>query len=116
MRYVHPALASLPGACRRFGPYVLLELLLPGGTLMALLLFLVQRLRETGGPGLALVDRLLAHGLLDDYHLAHAARAELARRLGRVAEARASFERAMALARQAPERRFLARRLAALPP
>ena len=53
MRYVHPALASLPGACRRFGPYVLLELLLPGGTLMALLLFLVQRLRETGGLGLA---------------------------------------------------------------
>jgi RNA polymerase sigma-70 factor (ECF subfamily) len=73
-------------------------------------------MRDGPAPGLALVDRLLADGVLDDYHLAHAARAELARRLGRVAEARASFERAMALARQAPERRFLARRLAALPP
>ena len=73
-------------------------------------------MRDGPAAGLALVDRLLAGGSLDDYHLAHAARAELARRLGRVADARASFERAMALARQAPERRFLERRLAALPP
>ena len=73
-------------------------------------------MRDGPAAGLVLVDRLLAGGALDDYHLAHAVRAELARRLGRVAEARASFERAMALARQAPERRFLARRLAALPP
>jgi RNA polymerase sigma-70 factor (ECF subfamily) len=47
-----------------------------------------------------------------DYRLAHAARAELCRRLGRTADARASFERALALARQEPERRFLERRLA----
>jgi len=71
-------------------------------------------MRDGPAAGLALVDRLLAGGALDDYHLAHAARAELARRLGRIAEARTSFERAVALARQAPERRFLERRLAGL--
>lgn len=64
--------------------------------------------------GLALVDALLADGALDDYHLAHSARAELCRRLGRGAEARRSFERALALTRQEPERRFLQRRLAEL--
>ena len=53
MRNVQPALASLRSACRRFGPYLLLELLLPGGTLMALLLYLAQRMRAAGGPGLA---------------------------------------------------------------
>jgi hypothetical protein len=51
MRYVHPALARLHAACRRVGPYVLLEMLLPGGTLMALLLYLFQRARATGGLG-----------------------------------------------------------------
>ena len=50
-----------------------------------------------------------------DYHLAHAARADFCRRLGRTADARASYERAIALARQEPERRFLERRLAELP-
>ena len=65
------------------------------------------------GPlvGLALVDAILARGDLADYHLAHAARADLCRRLGRTAEARASYQRALALARQEPERRFLERRL-----
>jgi RNA polymerase sigma-70 factor (ECF subfamily) len=65
------------------------------------------------GPlaGLALVDALLAHGDLGDYHLAHSARADLCRRLGRTAEARASYARALGLARQDPERRFLERRL-----
>jgi len=53
MRNVQPALASLRSACRRFGPYLLLELLLPGGTLMALLLYLAQRVRAAGGLGLA---------------------------------------------------------------
>jgi RNA polymerase sigma-70 factor (ECF subfamily) len=57
------------------------------------------------------MDSLLARGELADYHLAHSARADLLRRLGRLAEARASYERALALARQAPERRFLERRL-----
>ena len=56
-----------------------------------------------------------ARGELEDYHLAHAARADLCRRLGRTAEARASYQRALSLAQQAPERRFLERRLASLP-
>jgi RNA polymerase sigma-70 factor (ECF subfamily) len=71
-------------------------------------------MRDCPAAGLALVDGLLARGALADYHLAHAARAELCRRLGRVAEARAAYARALALVRQAPERRFLERRLAAL--
>ncbi|MFO1321617.1 MAG: RNA polymerase sigma factor [Burkholderiales bacterium] len=70
------------------------------------------------GPaaGLALVDGLLSQGGLRDYHLAHAVRAEFCRRLGRVQEARESFERTLALARQEPERRFIRRRLSELPP
>ncbi len=69
------------------------------------------------GPlaGLSLIDAILARGDLADYHLAHSARADLCRRLGRTAEARASYERALALTQQEPERRFLARRLAELP-
>lgn len=65
------------------------------------------------GPevGLARVDAMLAGGALADYHLAHAARADLCRRLGRLAEAREAYGRALALARQDPERRFLERRL-----
>lgn len=68
------------------------------------------------GPlaGLALVDAILARGDLEKYHLAHSARADLCRRLGRTAEARTSYERALNLTRQEPERRFLERRLAAL--
>src|SRR3989441_4353738 len=71
-------------------------------------------MRDGPAAGLAIVDRILARGDLADYRLAHAARAELCRRLGRTAEARASFERALALARLEPERRFLERRLAEL--
>ncbi|NUP87999.1 MAG: RNA polymerase subunit sigma-24, partial [Burkholderiaceae bacterium] len=52
---------------------------------------------------------------LADYHLAHAVRADLCRRLGRAEEARAAYRRALELVRQAPERRFLERRLAELP-
>jgi RNA polymerase sigma-70 factor, ECF subfamily len=65
------------------------------------------------GPlaGLALIDAILARGDLADYHLAHSARADLYRRLGRAAEAREAYERALGLARQEPERRFLERRL-----
>jgi RNA polymerase sigma-70 factor (ECF subfamily) len=68
------------------------------------------------GPqaGLALIDAILARGDLIDYHLAHSARAELCRRLGRNADAVASYRRALELALQAPERRFLERRLAEL--
>ena len=71
-------------------------------------------MRDGPGAGLPLVDAILARGELADYHLAHAARADLCRRLGRTAEARASYERALALTRQAPERRFLEWRLAEL--
>jgi RNA polymerase sigma-70 factor (ECF subfamily) len=71
-------------------------------------------MRDGPGAGLALVDAILDRGDLVDYRLAHATRAELCRRLGRTAQARASFERALALARQEPERRFLERRLAEL--
>jgi RNA polymerase sigma-70 factor (ECF subfamily) len=72
-------------------------------------------MRDGPAAGLALIDAILARGDLDDYHLAHSARADLCRRLGRTAEARAAYERALALARQEPERRFLERRLRELP-
>jgi len=71
-------------------------------------------MRDGPDEGLALIDGILARGDLADYHLAHAARADLCRRGGRAAEARASYERALTLARQEPERRFLERRLADL--
>jgi RNA polymerase sigma-70 factor, ECF subfamily len=65
------------------------------------------------GPlaGLALIDDILAQGLLEDYYLAHSARADLCRRLGKTAEARASYEKALSLARPEPARRFLTGRL-----
>jgi RNA polymerase sigma-70 factor (ECF subfamily) len=68
-------------------------------------------MRDGPAAGLTLVDAILARGDLADYHLAHSARADLCRRLGKKAEARASYERALALVKQAPERRFLERRL-----
>jgi RNA polymerase sigma-70 factor (ECF subfamily) len=71
-------------------------------------------MRDGPPAGLALIDAILARGDLEDYHLAHSARADLCRRLGKNAEARASYQRALALARQEPERRFLERRLAEL--
>ncbi len=72
-------------------------------------------MRDGPSAGLALIDAILGRGDLSDYHLAHAARADLCRRLGRKAEARASYERALSLTEQEPERRFLERRLAELP-
>jgi RNA polymerase sigma-70 factor, ECF subfamily len=71
-------------------------------------------MRDGPAAGLALVDGILERGDLADYRLAHAARAELCRRIGRTADARASYTRALALVRQEPERRFLERRLAEL--
>ena len=71
-------------------------------------------MRDGPAAGLVLIDEILARGDLADYHLAHSARAELCRRLGRTAEARVSYERALELTRLEPERRFLERRLAAL--
>ncbi|HVT37058.1 MAG TPA: hypothetical protein VHE37_15825, partial [Nevskiaceae bacterium] len=61
--------------------------------------------------GLALVDGILARGELADYRLAHAARADLCRRLGRIDDARDSYQRALSLTRQQAEQRFLQRRL-----
>ena len=68
------------------------------------------------GPlaGLALIDAILKRGDLNDYHLAHAARADLCRRLGKTTEARLSYERAIGLAKQELQRRFLVRRLVEL--
>jgi len=71
-------------------------------------------MRDGAAAGLIVIDAILARGDLADYHLAHAARADLCRRLGNVAAARASYERAVALTRQGPESRFLERRLAEL--
>ena len=71
-------------------------------------------MRDGPEAGLQLIDAILARGELADYHLAHSARADLCRRLGRTTEARVSYERALALTQQVPERRFLERRLAEL--
>jgi RNA polymerase sigma-70 factor, ECF subfamily len=72
-------------------------------------------MRDGPAAGLALIDALLETGDLAGYHLAHAARADLCRRLGHTADARAAYERALSLTQQEPERRFLERRLADLP-
>jgi RNA polymerase sigma-70 factor (ECF subfamily) len=69
-------------------------------------------MRDGPAAGLALIEAILARGELADYHLAHSARADLYRRLNRQAEAAEAYRRALSLARQEPERRFLARRLA----
>jgi RNA polymerase sigma-70 factor (ECF subfamily) len=71
-------------------------------------------MRDGAERGLALIDQTLARGELTEYRLAHAARAELCRRLGRTADARAAYTRALALTRLEPERRFLERQLAGL--
>jgi RNA polymerase sigma-70 factor (ECF subfamily) len=68
-------------------------------------------MRDGPEAGLASIDAILARGALTDYRMAHAARADMCRRLGRTADARAAYERALALTRQEPERRFLERRL-----
>jgi RNA polymerase sigma-70 factor (ECF subfamily) len=68
-------------------------------------------MRDGPAAGLGLIDAILARGDLENYYLAHAARADLCRRLRQTAEARASYERALSLTEQEPERRFLERRL-----
>ena len=72
-------------------------------------------MRDGPAAGLVLINGILDRGDLRDYRLAHAARGELSRRMGHLSEARASFERALALTKQDAERRFLERRLAELP-
>ncbi len=64
-------------------------------------------MRDGPAAGLALVEGILARGELRDYHLAYATQADLYRRLGRESQARAAYERALSLAQQEPERRFL---------
>ena len=71
-------------------------------------------LRDGPAAGLVLIDAILARGDLAGYHLAHAARADLLRRLGRRDDARTAYQSALTLARQEPERRFLAARLGQL--
>ncbi len=68
-------------------------------------------MRDGPQAGLALIDAILARGDLADYQLAHSARADLCRRLGKTEDARASYQRALELTRQEPQRRFLERRL-----
>ena len=68
-------------------------------------------MRDGPAAGIPLIDAILERGDLANYHLAHSARADLYRRLGRADEARASYEKALTLAQQAPERRFIERRL-----
>lgn len=72
-------------------------------------------MRDGPQAGLVLIDAILESGELADYHLAHAARADLCRRLGNIRQARAAYERALSLTRQTSERRFLLRRLEELP-
>ena len=73
-------------------------------------------MRDGPAAGLRLIDALLDRGDLADYHIAHSARADLCRRLGRIEDARQSYARALSLVRQEPERRYLERRLRALSP
>jgi RNA polymerase sigma-70 factor (ECF subfamily) len=68
-------------------------------------------MRDGPAAGLALIEAILARGPLQDYYLAHSAQADLCRRLGKLAEARAAYEKALSLALPEPARRFLARRL-----
>jgi RNA polymerase sigma-70 factor, ECF subfamily len=68
-------------------------------------------MRDGPKVGLGLIDAVLAHGELANYHLAHSARADMYRRLGRTAEARSSYEKALALTQQEPERKFLEERI-----
>jgi RNA polymerase sigma-70 factor (ECF subfamily) len=96
-----PAIVALYDLLLRAGP----------SPVVALNRAVAVAMRDGPAAGLALIDALLAEGTLDDFHLAHAARADLCRRLGKTADARSSYNRALSLARQAPERRFLQRRL-----
>ena len=68
-------------------------------------------MRDGPEVGLSTVDIVLARGTLDDYHLAHAARADLCRRLGKMREAKEAYLRALHLANQEPEKRYLQRRI-----
>ena len=96
------------------GLYDLLLALTPS-PIVALNRAVALAMRDGPEAGLATLDVLLADGDLDGYQLAHAARADFCRRLGRDAEARQAYQRAIQLTAQGPARRFLEKRLAALP-
>jgi RNA polymerase sigma-70 factor, ECF subfamily len=96
------------------GLYDLLLALTPS-PVVALNRAVALAMRDGPEAGLAALDALLAGGDLDGYQLAHAARADFCRRLGRDTEARRSYRRAIELTAQGPARRFLEKRLAALP-
>jgi RNA polymerase sigma-70 factor (ECF subfamily) len=96
------------------GLYDLLLRIMPS-PIIALNRSVAVAMRDGPEAGLALIESLLTGGELEKYQLAHAARADFCRRLGRNAEARTSYERAIKLTAQGPARRFLEKRLAALP-
>ena len=99
-----PQIVELYGALLRIEPSPVIELNRAVAVAM----------RDGPEAGLELVDAILQRGDLADYHLAHSARADLCRRLGRTSDARESYQRALALTKQEPEQRFLERRLAEL--
>ena len=96
-----PQIVALYGALARVDPSPVVELNRAVAVAM----------RDGPEAGLRLVDAILARGDLPDYHLAHSAKADLCRRLGQTDEARSSYEKALALTRLEPERRFLENRL-----
>jgi RNA polymerase sigma-70 factor (ECF subfamily) len=100
-----PQIVALYDALMRFDPSPVVELNRAVAVAM----------RDGPAAGLAVIDAILARGDLTDYYLAHSARADLSRRLGRTVDARAAYRRALDLTQQATERRFLERRLADLP-
>jgi RNA polymerase sigma-70 factor (ECF subfamily) len=89
-----------------------LLLQIEGSPVVALNRAVAVAMRDGAAAGLALVNEIADRGELSEYRLLHAARADLCRRLGRFDEARAAYERALALTKQEPERRFLSRRIA----
>ena len=92
------------------GLYEVLQRIAPS-PVVALNRAVAVAMRDGPAAGLAIIDRILAEGELVEYRLAHAARADLCRRLGQYVDAREAYERALELTRQEPERRFLERRL-----
>jgi RNA polymerase sigma-70 factor (ECF subfamily) len=107
--------AAAPGAAETdwgqiVGLYDLLARMVPS-PVVELNRAVAVAMRDGPEAGLALVDGILASGELADYHLAHSARADFLRRLGRLDESAAAYRQALALARQEPERRFIEGRL-----
>lgn len=99
-----PQIVALYEALQRLGP----------SPVVALNWAAAVGMRDGPQAGLAAIEAVLGQGQLDNYHLAHAARADMQRRLGLTDEARASYRRALELARQPAERRFLEARLVQL--